>query len=82
MIIQTLILLAVLLFLYFFIWRPWKLRNWYIQNFKQHGYKVLEVPFRPFSMNFFNYYDFSPSTTDAMKRIKEEYPQYDVVVMN
>ena len=40
------------------------------------------MPFRPFSTNFFSYYDFSPTTTDAMGRIKKEYPEYDVVVMN
>ena len=42
----------------------------------------MEVPFRPFSITLFSYYDFSPTTTDAMGKIKKEYPEYDVVVMN
>ena len=33
-------------------------------------------------MTFFKYYDFSPNTKDTMKKVKEEYPNYDVVVMN
>ena len=40
------------------------------------------MPFRPYAIAFFNFYDFSPTTTDAMERVKKEYPQYDVVVMN
>ena len=40
------------------------------------------MPFRPFSTKFFSSYDFSPTATDGMGRIKKEYPEYDLVVMN
>ena len=33
-------------------------------------------------MAFFDYYDFSPDTKDGSKRVKEEYHNYDVAILN
>ena len=42
----------------------------------------MEVPFKPFAINFLRYYDFRENITDALKAIKEEYSKHDLVVMN
>ena len=82
--ILYLLLLIIIVFLAFkFIWKPWKLHKWYAQNFRQQGYKVLEVPFQPFGAPFFEYYDIGGKREDDMMGlIKERYPGYDVVLLN
>ena len=75
--------LLVIAFLAFkFIWKPWRLHKWYAHNFRNQGYQVLEVPFRPFGAPLFDYYSMEGKTDDVMELIKEKYPQYDVVVLN
>ena len=63
-------------------WQPKKLHKWYVENFRKQGYRVLEVPFRPFAITFLDNYDFTENTTDGFKAVKEKYPGHDVVVMN
>ena len=76
------ILLIVAFIAFKLIWQPWRLHKWYAENFRKQGFKVLEVPFRPFGATMLDYYDLSKDTDDAMARIKETYPNYDVVIMN
>ena len=82
MLIYLTILLILALFFYRCYWEPKKRHQWYVENFRKQGYKVLEVPFRPLAITFLKIYDLSPNTKDAMRVPKETYPQYDVCVMN
>ena len=76
------ILLIVAFIAFKLIWQPWRLYKWYADNFKKQGYKVLEVPFRPFGVPMLEYYNMSKDVDDAFALIKEQYPNYDVVLMN
>ena len=63
-------------------WQPWRLHRSYVRSFKRRGYRVLEVPFNPFSISTFKYYEFEGRTGDAYGLTKAHYPRYDVVVGN
>ena len=77
-----LILILIAFLAFKFIWKPYQTYKWYASNFRKQGYKVLEIPFNPFGNGYFKVYDFSPNTEDAMKYVKETYPDYDVAVLN
>ena len=76
--IVVLSLLAMVL--YKFVWKPWRLQKRYVQQFKAKGYRVLEIPFRPFQIGFLKIYDLSENTRDSFGWCKEHYPNYDVAV--
>ena len=76
----TLLILSFLLFK--FVWRPWQKKKWYADNFRKKGYRVLDVPFRPFGAPLLDYYNFSNEGDDALGLIKERYPHHDVVLFN
>ena len=57
------------------------MHRFYVEQFKKQGFRVLDVPFHPMG-TFLNYYDFSEETKDAVRKVKEEFPKYDVAIMN
>ena len=78
-----LIVLTVLVFLFYkCFWQPKKTHQWYVDNFRNQGYRVLDVPFKPFSLPIMDIYDVSPTSKDAMAFAKKRFPDYDVVVTN
>ena len=60
-------------------WFPRQLHNQYVKDFKAQGYRVLDVPYQPFGLPFLKFRD---SGKDPLKKVKDLYPQYDVLVMN
>ena len=80
MIFEILVSCFFIFTLYKFVWKPWRLQKWYVQQFKAKGYRVLEIPFRPFQVGFLKIYDLSENTKDSFKWCKDHYPNYDVVV--
>ena len=77
------IILAIIAYvIYSSVWKPWRLHKWYAEGFRRQGYKVLEVPFRPFAASYLDYYNMSKDADDALKVVKEQYPNYDVVIFN
>ena len=82
MFIYLLLITLAILLVYNCAWKPWRLHKWYANNFRRQGYRVLEVPFRPFGITLLDYYNFSRDADDAFKLLKEEYPKYDVALFN
>ena len=37
---------------------------------------MLDVPFKPFGITYFDVYNFSPETSDTMAFVKEQYPHF------
>ena len=65
--IVWLISLAFLGFiLYRYIWHPWKLKKWYVSKFRERGYRVFEIPLKPFQMAFLSTIDLDEQTKDCM----------------
>ena len=77
-----LILLFLLFLLVKYTWLPWRRQKWYVNNFQKQGYRVYEVPFRPFSAGLLKIWDFSENTEDALGKVKKEFPHYDVAIFN
>jgi cytochrome P450 len=50
--------------------------------FRKQGYKVLEFPFSFFDPPVMKVYNKKNNTNDSLAYVKENYPKYDVVVMN
>ena len=75
-------LALVSLILLKFVLLPWRRQNWYVSNFRKQGYRVYEVPFKPFSSGLSQIWDMSEDTHDAFALMKKELPHLDVVVVN
>ena len=82
MLIWSLIVFTLVFLSYRFYWQPRQLQREYARAFKKAGYRVLEVPFRPLTMTLQHFIDYGKKSKDAMKKVKEIFPQYDVVIMN
>ena len=64
-----------------FVILPWRRQKWYISNFRKQGYRVYEVPFKPFASGLKKIWNLSETTYDAFALIKKEFPNYDVAVL-
>ena len=80
--LTVLLIFGLLYFFLKFIWWPYRLHKWYVQQFRKQGYRVLEVPFKPFGLTFLEVYDYSEKAKDGLAIVKEKYPHYDVAIMN
>ena len=83
MILYIILLLIFVAWLFLVIyWLPSRKHKWHADNFRKQGYRVLELPFNPFKMSTLNFYGYANNTQDSLSKVKETYPDYDVVVMN
>ena len=82
MIICTIAFVAVIAVFLKFVWFPWRQQKWYVRQFEKAGYRVLEIPFRPFATGMEIKLDVSGKVEDALKFVKDRYPHHDVVIMN
>ena len=77
------VILCFLLYVFYrHVWVIYKMYHWHSENFRKQGYRVLEVPFKPFAVTMKKYYSSSQNTIDALNNVKQDYPNYDVAVMN
>ena len=78
----ALFIILVTATVYKFIIQPKKLQKMYVRCFEDKGYRVLEIPFKPFDAPVFNQIIKDEKGGDAYKSLKDLYSQYDVVVSN
>ena len=64
------ILILLTLIGYFFILKPKKEAEFYVKCFKAKGYRVLVIPFQPFTMSVFKQFKKNRSFGDEMKTFK------------
>jgi cytochrome P450 len=81
-VLGVLVLLAALLAVYKFFIKPFKNMKWQAKSFRDKGYKVLEMPFSIIDPPPMMVYDKSGKFEDSLEFVKNNYPKYDVVVMN
>ena len=77
------ILLILLAYVVYAYWvRPVRMIKEYVRNIRSRGYKVLEVPYIPFSVDLIGVIKRGMAQGDALKVYKEERCNYDAVVSN
>jgi len=79
-------ILALFLVAYFvnkYYIKPLKLRKHYLSTFKKLGYKVYELPFKPFGAPIYESHAYySREKKDALYGSKYVYQGYDIVLGN
>ena len=80
--IFALVILFVLYTIYTCIIKPQRTMNWYEKNCKQLNYKVKVIPFKAFSVPFDDMIKEDRAKGDAMRKAKEEFLSFDIVIFN
>ena len=65
------------------VWiKPIKQINYYTRFLRDHGYKVLRIPYNPFRVHIQNIISKGIEKGDPMIAYKEDFQGYDVIVSN
>lgn len=67
---------------YFIYFKPAKRFKKYAKCFENSGFKVYSYPFNPFKISIIETIEKDSLKGDALKKFKEEYTKYDVLIGN